>query len=73
MMEALKQIPVFGPSKWAHNWKEVKHFSKAFMLRHSIPTASYAEFTAVNIQDGLAYIAKHTTPVVLKSRWIGSR
>ncbi|MFN8267358.1 MAG: phosphoribosylamine--glycine ligase [Chitinophagales bacterium] len=65
--EALKQIPVFGPSKMGAQLEGSKAFSKAFMLRHSIPTASYAEFTAVNIQDGLAYIAKHTTPVVLKA------
>jgi phosphoribosylamine--glycine ligase len=65
--EALKQIPVFGPSKTGAQLEGSKAFSKAFMMRHSIPTAAYAEFTAENIHDGLTYIAKHTTPIVLKA------
>ncbi|HAK11071.1 MAG TPA: phosphoribosylamine--glycine ligase, partial [Chitinophagaceae bacterium] len=44
-----------------------KAFSKQFMQRHGIPTAAYAEFTAVNYEEGKTYIAQDSLPVVLKA------
>lgn len=64
---SLQHIPVFGPSKTGAQLEGSKAFSKAFMMRHHIPTAAYAEFTAATLQEGLQYIAQHTTPVVLKA------
>ena len=37
------------------------------MARQGIPTAAYAEFTAINFDDGTAYLAQHSLPIVLKA------
>ncbi|MCZ2393091.1 MAG: phosphoribosylamine--glycine ligase [Chitinophagales bacterium] len=63
----LKSIPVIGPSQQGAMLEGSKAFSKAFMLRHQIPTAAYQEFTEENIEEGLAYIATQSTPIVLKA------
>lgn len=65
--EDLKDIPVIGPSKIGAQLEGSKAFSKAFMMRHNIPTAAYAEFTQANLEEGLSYIEKQKTPVVLKA------
>lgn len=65
--EVLKNIPVFGPSQKGAQLEGSKAFSKAFMLRHQIPTAAYAEFTLQNKEEGLQYIEQQQTPIVLKA------
>ena len=65
--EALQHIIVVGPSKAAAQLEGSKAFSKKFMERQGIPTASYAEFTADNFEAGKAYIQQHSLPVVLKA------
>jgi phosphoribosylamine---glycine ligase len=62
-----KGIPVIGPSKEAAQLEGSKAFSKKFMQRHGIPTAAYAEFTAENFEEGKAYLASHSLPIVLKA------
>jgi phosphoribosylamine--glycine ligase len=37
------------------------------MIRHQIPTAAYAEFTAANVLEGEAYLEKTVPPFVLKA------
>lgn len=64
---ALEHIIVVGPSKAAAQLEGSKAFSKKFMERQGIPTASYAEFTADNFEAGKAYIQQHSLPVVLKA------
>ena len=39
--EALKSIPVIGPSKAGAVLEGSKEFAKGFMQRHNIPTAGY--------------------------------
>jgi phosphoribosylamine--glycine ligase len=63
----LKNVPVIGPSKVGAQLEGSKAFSKAFMMRHNIPTAAYAEFTQKNIEEGLDYIEKQKIPIVLKA------
>lgn len=63
----LKNIKVIGPSKQASQLEGSKAFAKAFMERHSIPTASYKEFTAATFEQGCEYIRQHSLPVVLKA------
>ena len=63
----LQQIIVVAPSKAAAQLEGSKAFSKKFMERHGIPTASYAEFTAENFEEGKKYITSHSVPVVLKA------
>lgn len=58
---------VIGPSRTGAQLEGSKAFSKKFMERHDIPTASYAEFNADNYDEGKAYIAAHSLPVVLKA------
>lgn len=60
-------IAVLGPSAEAAQLEGSKAFSKKFMERHGIPTAAYAEFTADNFEQGLAYLAQHSLPIVLKA------
>ncbi len=63
----LNKIPVIGPSKTGAQLEGSKAFSKAFMMRHKIPTAAYNEFTQENIEEGLQYIEQQKVPIVLKA------
>jgi phosphoribosylamine--glycine ligase len=65
--EATAHINVIGPSKNAAQLEGSKAFSKHFMQRQGIPTASYAEFTKENYEEGKTYISKHSLPIVLKA------
>lgn len=58
---------VIAPSKTGAQLEGSKAFSKKFMERHQIPTASYAEFTEATYEEGKSYIAAHSLPVVLKA------
>lgn len=58
---------MIGPSKVGAQLEGSKAFSKAFMMRHNIPTTAHAEFTQQNIEDGLQYIEQQKTPIVLKA------
>ncbi len=62
-----EHINIIGPSAKAAQLEGSKAFSKHFMQRHLIPTASYAEFTLENYEQGLAYISAHALPIVLKA------
>lgn len=63
----LEKIIVIGPSAAAAQLEGSKAFSKHFMLRHNIPTASYAEFVEDTFEDGLRYLEQHSLPIVLKA------
>ena len=41
----LRNIPVIGPVKKAAMLEGSKEFAKAFLVRHSIPTAAYRDFS----------------------------
>lgn len=63
----LEKVWVIGPSREAAQLEGSKAFAKAFMGEMNIPTASYREFTAGNIEEGKAYLAGHSLPIVLKA------
>ncbi len=65
--EDLKNVPIIGPSKAAAQLEGSKGFAKAFMNEFGIPTAAYREFTKANLEEGVAYIATQTPPIVLKA------
>jgi len=65
--ESLSKIPVIGPKKEGAILEGSKDFSKQFMARHGIPTASSRSFTAKTLEEGLTYLQSHPLPVVLKA------
>ncbi len=65
--EALKHIPVIGPSKQGAVLEGSKDFAKSFMMRHNIPTAAYRSFNGTNIEEGLKFLETLKAPYVLKA------
>ena len=65
--EALKNIPVIGPSRQGAVLEGSKEFAKEFMMRHNIPTAGYKSITAENLEEGLAFLETLEAPYVLKA------
>ena len=63
----LKDIPVIGPSKQGAVLEGSKDFAKAFMQRHSIPTAAYRTFTGETLEEGLKFLETLKAPYVLKA------
>ena len=65
--EALKNVPVIGPSKAGAVLEGSKEFAKGFIQRHHIPTAGYKSITAANLEEGLAFLETLEAPYVLKA------
>ncbi|HXA02060.1 MAG TPA: phosphoribosylamine--glycine ligase [Cytophagaceae bacterium] len=63
----LKDIFIIGPDKTGARLEGSKDFSKDFMNRYGIPTASSKTFTEKNLNEGIAYLETHPTPIVLKA------
>jgi phosphoribosylamine---glycine ligase len=61
---AASGIAAFGPSRAAARLEGDKAWSKAFMVRHNIPTARFRSFEALN--PALAYVSVQPLPVVIK-------
>ena len=60
-----KGLEIFGPTKAAAQLESSKDFSKAFMVRHNIPTAAYKTFS--DIAAAHDYIAQQGAPIVIKA------
>ncbi|MCH1611520.1 MAG: phosphoribosylamine--glycine ligase [Luminiphilus sp.] len=58
-------LPCFGPSAGAAQLEGSKSFTKDFLARHNIPTASYAVFT--EIDPALSYVRAQGAPIVIKA------
>ncbi|MFT2109668.1 phosphoribosylamine--glycine ligase [Marinomonas sp. 2405UD68-3] len=58
-------LNIFGPSKDAAQLEGSKAFTKNFLARHKIPTASYGNFT--EIAPAVAYIKEQGAPIVVKA------
>ena len=65
--ERTKNIPVIGPSKAGAMLEGSKDFAKAFMQRHSIPTAKYKTISKANLEEGLQFLSELKAPYVLKA------
>jgi phosphoribosylamine--glycine ligase len=63
----LKETLVIGPSMSGAKLEGSKDFSKDFMFKHNIPTASYKTFNANNLDDGIDYLETIPPPYVLKA------
>ena len=58
-------LRIFGPTRAAAQLESSKDFSKAFMVRHAIPTARYASFERA--KEAKAYVEREGTPIVVKA------
>lgn len=60
-------VPVVGPEAAAARLEGSKDFSKAFMIRHQIPTAKSLTVTANTLEEGLKFLKTLSPPYVLKA------
>ena len=67
VVDAFEQagLRCFGPRKAAAELEGSKAFTKDFLARHNIPTATYGNFT--DVEAAVAYIRKQGAPIVVKA------
>ena len=58
-------LAIFGPTQAAAQLEGSKAFTKDFLARHNIPTASYENFT--EIEPAIDYVRKQGAPIVVKA------
>ncbi len=58
-------LKIFGPNKKASQLEGSKTFTKDFLARHKIPTATYQSFT--DIDSAISYLEKVGAPIVIKA------
>jgi len=58
-------LRIFGPTRAAAQLESSKDFAKRFMLRHGIPTAKFATFSAA--AEAHAYVDSEGAPIVIKA------
>lgn len=63
----LQGVDIVGPDRIGAQLEGSKDFSKQFMLRYGIPTASSQTFTIDSLDQGLDYLENHALPIVLKA------
>jgi phosphoribosylamine--glycine ligase len=63
----LSDVAIIAPSAEGSKLEGSKAYGKVFMFENDIPTAGYEEFTAETVEEGVAYIATQTPPIVLKA------
>lgn len=65
--EALKHIPVIGPSQNGAQLEGSKEFAKKFLIKNNIPTAAYDSFTKETVEQGCEFLTTLKAPYVLKA------
>lgn len=63
----LSDLRIVGPDAEGAQLEGSKDFSKQFMLRYGIPTATSQTFTVDTLQEGLSYLENHALPIVIKA------
>lgn len=63
----LKHVRLIGPDQRGAQLEGSKEFSKDFMQKYGIPTASYRSFTTEQVDEGMDYIFDQPLPIVLKA------
>ncbi len=58
-------LACFGPDRRAARLEASKAYTKAFCIRHEIPTAAYANFTGA--AEAKAFVKDHALPLVIKA------
>lgn len=69
---ALRHIHIIGPDSIGAQLEGSKDFSKNFMNRYGIPTASSRTFQKDSLEEGLQYLEAHPLPIVLKADGLAS-
>jgi len=65
--KAYASLKIVGPDAIGAQLEGSKDFSKQFMARYGVPTASSQTFTAETLDAGMAYLDNHPLPIVLKA------
>lgn len=65
--DALRNIPVIGPSKKGAQLEGSKEFAKIFLTDNNIPTAAYGSFTKDTVEKGCTFLTTLQPPYVLKA------
>ena len=65
--EALKNIPIIGPSKEGAKLEGSKDYAKEFMAKYNVPTARYRTFTKDTLNEGIDFLKTLKAPYVLKA------
>ena len=68
----LQDIAIIGPGESGARLEGSKDFSKQFMQRHGIPTASYKTFDASQMDLALTYLKSQPCPIVLKANGLAA-
>jgi len=63
----VNHIPVIGPTREGAQLEGSKDFAKAFMIRHSIPTAAYKSFSRGQDLEAKQFLSQLKPPYVLKA------
>ena len=63
----MANLRIVGPDAAGAQLEGSKDFSKQFMARHNVPTASSQTFTGETVEAGLTYLESHSLPIVLKA------
>ena len=65
-----KGLNCFAPSQAASQLEGSKSFTKEFLVRHGIPTASYKTFQ--DVDEAIAYVESQGTPIVVKANGLAA-
>jgi phosphoribosylamine--glycine ligase len=63
----LRNIPFIGPDAQGAKLEGSKDFSKQFMVKYGVPTATAKTFDADSFTQGIDYLNNHSLPIVLKA------
>jgi len=63
----LEHLIICGPGREGARLEGSKAFAKAFMARHGIPTAAYAEFGPGQWDEAREWLRSHPAPYVIKA------
>lgn len=63
-------LPCFAPSQAAAQLEGSKHFAKAFMRRHDIPTADF--LATSDLDEAIVYIKSNSAPIVVKANGLAA-
>ncbi len=67
LVSKFPNLIIVGPDAKGAQLEGSKDFTKEFLQRHKVPTATSKTFTDENFDEGISYIRSHPLPIVLKA------